>query len=442
MKYLFLRAGIFSLAIISILASCTNPPKKDHSNKAVYIGFSKGKYILYRNKKPFFIKGAAGYTNLKKLKEAGGNTIRTWDTVRLDSIIKNADAHGVAIIIGLPMPYNDNMDAFYKNDAKVEALFIRYRAIINKYKGHPAVLAWCLGNEVAFPLKPQYNKFYTVYNRFVDMIHHDDPDHPVTTTTINFKRKYMLSITLRTDIDFISLNIFGAIKTLKTDLQDFAWIWNGPFMITEWGIDGPWAGSVQTAWGAYIESTSNKKAEQYLNIYQKYMPVNSPGFLGSSVFYWGQKQETTFTWFSMFDKNGNMTASVNVMQYLWTGTWPQHHPPNINYMLVDGKGALDNLIYKPNVIVNANVLMIDSTGNKDLRYEWQIQPEDWFRVQHVYNQKAKKPLPHLIISESGEGVSFRTPLKEGPYRIFVSVYDKNGYFATTNTPFYVVDMNN
>jgi hypothetical protein len=134
-----------------------------------------------------------------------------------------------------------------------------------------------------------------------------------------------------------------------------------------------------------------------------------------------------------------MSASVNVMQYLWTASWPKHHPPDIKYMLVDGKGAKDNIIYKPNVVVKANVLMLNSTRKNDLRFEWQIQPEDWFRVQHIYNQKAQKPLTNLLISENKETVSFHTPLKEGPYRIFVTVYDKNGYFATTNTPFYVVE---
>jgi hypothetical protein len=84
-------------------------------------------------------------------------------------------------------------------------------------------------------------------------------------------------------------------------------------------LKGPWTTDAQNAWGAYIENTSTKKAEQYLTIYQKYMPVNDPGFLGSMVFYWGQKQELTPTWFSLFDENGAETEMVQVMQYLWTG---------------------------------------------------------------------------------------------------------------------------
>ena len=83
--------------------------------------------------------------------------------------------------------------------------------------------------------------------------------------------------------------------------------------------------------------------------------------------------------------------------------------------------------------------MADPSLNKNLRFEWFIQPEDWFRTQHFYNQKARKTLDSLCVSENQETATFKTPLKEGPYRIFVNIYDKNGYFASCNTPFYVVE---
>jgi len=408
-------------------------------NADVSIRYNNGAYTIYRFGKPFMVKGAAGTSYLKELKEAGGNTIRTWDTVGLQRILADAEANDIAVIVGLPMPYNDDMAAFYDNDAKVKAQFEKYRQLVARYKTSKAVLFWCLGNELAFPVKPQYNKFYQAFNHLVDMIHTDDPGHPVTTTMINFQQKNLVNIKLRTDIDFVSFNIFGALRHLDADLKEFQSVWNGPFLITEWGIDGPWPGHDQTAWGAYLENTSDKKAEQYYDIYTRYMPLKNPHFLGSLAFYWGQKQETTPTWFSLFDKYGNKSASVNVMQYLWTGKWPLQNPPKIKFMLVDGKGAKDNLIYKPNTIVNAQVWMSDITDNKDLRFEWSLQPEDWFRVQHFYNQKDKKSLDNLLVSENRDKLTFHAPAKEGPYRIFVNVYDKSGHFASCNTPFYVVE---
>lgn len=438
---LFLGAAFLLICAIAVFFFRNPYPGRFSalSSRSVYIRYSGGKYVLYRFGKPFIVKGGAGTSHLKELSEAGGNTIRVWDTIGLKQTLADAEANNIAVVVGLPMPYNDNMDAFYNNDAKVQALLNQYRILINYYKKKKAVLCWCLGNELTYPLKPKFYKFYVVFNCFVAMIHREDPDHPVTTTLINFEKQYLINIKLWTDIDFISFNIFGEIRHLNNNLNSFRLSWNGPFLITEWGIDGPWPGREQTVWGAFIESASNKKAEEYLNVYRYYLPAKNPNFLGSIVFFWGQKQETTPTWFSMFDKFGNKSQAVNVMQYLWRGKWPEHQAPNINYMLVDGKGARDNLIYRPNTVINAKVWMKDTTLNKELRFEWYVQPEDWFMVHNFYNQKPRQSIDSLFVSQKSESAVLHVPATEGPYRLYVNIYNPNGYFATCNTPFYVVE---
>ena len=165
--------------------------------------------MLYRFGKPFFIKGAAGTTHLAELRLAGGNTIRTWDTLGLDKILTDAERNNIAVVVGLPMPYNENMDAFYNNDKKVQEQFEQYRKFIIKYRGRRGVLCWCLGNELSYPFKPEYFKFYKTFNRLITMIHREDPDHPVTTTIMNFQTKYILNIKLWTHIDLYPL-IFSA----------------------------------------------------------------------------------------------------------------------------------------------------------------------------------------------------------------------------------------
>src|SRR5690606_27952295 len=103
------------------------------------------------------------------------------------------------------------------------------------------------------------------------------------------------------------------------DVESFSWVWRGPYLITEWGIDGPWEGTPQTPWGAWIEPTSTTKAAQYRQRYRQQMPINDRGFLGSLIFYWGQKQETTHTWFSLFDEHGNKTEAVAAAEEIWSG---------------------------------------------------------------------------------------------------------------------------
>lgn len=424
--------------IICLFIACVNKNTDNTGQKLVYIHSSDGKYIFYRNGQPFFIKGGAGYTCLKQLKDAGGNTIRLWDTLNIAKVLDSARYYNLAVIVGLPMPANDDMDAFYNNDDKVKKHLQQLTAIVNKYKHHPALLCWCVGNELAFPYKPNYNRFYNAFNNVIDMIHTDDPDHPVTTTIMTFQTKNIINLKLRTKVDFISFNIFGSIQTLKKDLENFKWFWSGPFLITEWGVEGPWLSGEQNAWGAYVENTSNKKAEQYLSVYKNYMPVDNNRFLGSLVFYWGQKQELTPTWFSLFDKNGAPTETVNVMQYVWTGKYGPAHAPLIKYMLVNGKGGYDNIFLKPDTTASAKTYMLgnDTAG---LTYKWELMPEDWYKKNGIFSEKSPRPLINAIIENKGDHIVFKTPAKEGPYRLLVYIYNKNGYFATCNTPVYVLN---
>ncbi|MFD1819773.1 Glycosyl hydrolases family 2, TIM barrel domain [Pseudarcicella hirudinis] len=436
-RTLLLKFFFSGLLSILFLSGCKTDSRE--KNGLVHIEQHSGKYIVFRNNKPFEIKGASGFTNLEQLSLAGGNTFRTWDTTNLSAILDEASRNHLAVIVGLPMPLNEGEElSFYSNEKAVAQLNAAYTTLVNKFRKHPALLFWCLGNELSFPNKPKYLKFYQSFNDLVDMIHRVDPDHPVTTTMINFHQKNVFNIKFRTDIDIISFNTFGGLRSLSEELKDFEWIWDGPFLVTEWGIDGPWPGHDQTLWGAYIEQTSTKKAEQYLAVYKKFMPVDNPRFLGALVFYWGSKQETTPTWFSLFDENGAASEAVGTMQYIWTNKWPARKPPRIKYMLLDNKGAKDNILYNPHTKVVARVLT-DHSDTSHYTYRWHIEPEDWYVYNYVANSRKQKPIDHLFIEEQDTTAIFRAPEREGPYRVFVSVYDRNGLFSTTNTPFYVVE---
>lgn len=431
-----LKLQCLLITIISILLFCIGCTHQNSNKKKgrVYIDYKNGKYTLYRNGQTFIVKGAAGYTNLKKLHEIGGNAIRTWDTTNIASILDEAQANNLAVVVGFYMPNSESLKDFYNDTVKVNTQFRAYKKIIEKYKNHPAVLMWCLGNELTFHYQLGYNNFYKCFNNLVDMMHQEDPDHPVTTTVINFPPRAIFIIKARTSIDLISFNIFGAISSLRKELKNFSWFWKEPYLITEWGIDAPNLNYQQTSWKAYIENTSTKKAEQYMQRYQNDMPVEDPRYLGSFIFYWGQKQEVTSTWFSLFSPDGSPTLSVEVAQYLWTGKWPPHDAPKINFMLVNNKGAQDNIIFKPSTVAHAQVSLLkpDSITN----VTWELYPEDWF--ENFRNVKKLDSVPNSIISSKLMEATFRTPNQEGPYRLFIFIHNKYGYFATCNTPIYVV----
>lgn len=427
-----------TIAIFCVFTSCLNS-KKPNKNGKVFISHEGKRYVLYRDGKPYTIKGAAGFTNLKQLHDAGGNTIRIWDTLHLGKVLDEAHANNITVIAGLPMPVSGIL-SYYNNDSAVAVQYKGFAAIVNRYKSHPALLMWCLGNEVDFPYKPMFKNFYGTYNKLLKMIHKEDPDHPVTTALVNFERRCIYNIRLKIpDLDLISINTFGSLYDLQKNLEKFSWFWDGPFLITEWGVKGPWESDL-TAWNAPIEYNSTVKAEQYLQLYEHSMPVNDPRFLGACVFLWGQKQEVTHTWFNLYAANGAASETVNVMQYIWTGKWPPHKAPELKEMLLEGKHAKDNIILNANSEHTAEVLM-KLPSVEGIRIHWEILEEDWY-VKNWYETSAKKPDAYdsLLFSVKGYQARFRTPSREGPYRIFATFYDNNGYFSSTNTPFYVVEQ--
>jgi len=256
----------------------------EHPDRKVWIKSDGNDYQLYKDGKPFKINGIAGYTHLKELSEAGGNTIRTWDTTHLDQILKEANQYHLSVVVGLYLPDNRTMQYFYDDEQKTAQQLATVTAFIRKYRNDPAILCWCLGNELNFPFRWKYRSFYPAYNRLIDMIHREDPNHPVTTTMVNVQPKNVFNIRWRTGIDFISLNLFGGLRTLKEDIDQLNWFWRGPYLITEWGIDGPWDKHPQTKWQSYLETNSAIKARDYASLYRDYIPKSDPRFLGSLVF--------------------------------------------------------------------------------------------------------------------------------------------------------------
>jgi hypothetical protein len=168
------------------------------------------------------------------------------------------------------------------------------------------------------------------------------------------------------------------------------------------------------------------------------MPTESNRFVGASVFFWGYKQETTHTWFSIFDRQGAKSEPVSTMKYIWTGKALDETFPAVSKMLVDQRGARDNILLTPSQQITAEVLLSEQKDSIKTVH-WEIYREDWFKKNNNENStKFQNPLPGLLSSSQGLKASFTTPAQEGPYRIFATVYDYKGNFATCNVPFYVL----
>jgi hypothetical protein len=397
-------------------------------------GFS----VLTADRKPFFIKGAGGHSHMDVLRDVGGNTVRTWDTVNLAQILDSAAHQQLKVMAGFYIVDPAKFESFYDDSAKVNAQFRSVQKIIKRYKSHPSLLMWCVGNELDFPISPFAFKFYNAYNRIIDMIHADDPNHPATTAVYNFSRKAIINLRLRTDIDILSFNIYNNSYKFKEELNEMTWFWNGPYLLSEWGIDGPWEGTAHTIWGAYIEPSSTQKAKVYAERYLTDMPVKDSRFLGSFIFYWGHKQETTHTWFSLFEENGARSETINKLRFIWKKESSPFEAPQIDYMLLNKRRAADNILLNSKTISSAAVQLLAPVTDSD-RVVWELYPEDWYQSNQRANRRFLKPINVSIRPTGNLAVQFEVPEQEGPYRLFATIYDKHGNFSTCNTPFYVLN---
>ena len=409
-----------------------------NENHTVYLKKDSTNFKLFRNGKHFKMRGATGKTQLKSLAAIGGNTIRVYDTINIKSVLDDAHHNKLAVIVEIPIPKNSNNYNFYASEENTIQLKNDVKKFVRKYKNHPALLLWNLGNELDYPLTINKNSFINTFNNLIDIIHQEDRNHLVSTTLIP-SLSQTLGIHLHSSkIDLLGFNAFGNLKRINPLIKKVSYISTTlPYFIAEYGINGPWEEKM-TPWQVPIEQTSTKKAEQYTNTYNNFVE-NNENSLGDLVFYWGQKQEHTHTWFSIFDEHGRKSEVFYAIKSYWGNTTSkQELPPQIKYLLIDGKGANDKLVFSTNTQKNIEVLLeTQSPKDSTFVYKWEVYAEGW-----DYNQTEKEDKPKKILETDAvlnkKTLAFSVPQKEGAYRVFVYIYDDKGNFSTSNIPFYAL----
>ncbi|MCF8344026.1 MAG: DUF4038 domain-containing protein [Bacteroidales bacterium] len=396
----------------------------------------EGGYQLYVDDQPFFIKGAGlEGGSIEALAEHGGNAMRTWRTDNHfrtgQEILDQAHKRGVKVCMGLEIA-RERHGFDYNDSVSVREQFEYAKAEVLKYKDHPALLAWGIGNELNLHYTNQ--KVWNAVNEISEMIHELDPYHPTTTMLAGADHEVVNAVLKRCpSLDFLSFQLYGDIINLPGYLEEGKY--DGPFVVSEWGATGHWE-VAKTSWGRPIEQTSHEKAMSYKNRYQQVIEPLKGKCLGSFVFLWGQKQERTPTWYGMFLESGEDTESIDVMQFLWTGSWPDNRSPVLNAFLLNGKTAYDNLKLKKGMTYTASVSVTDHE-NDQLLYRWEIMPEVPKNMQSDGGDFEQRPKSVMMKETKQDQISFAAPNEPGQYRIFVYAFDANNNGATANIPFMV-----
>ncbi|QQL48920.1 glycoside hydrolase family 2 TIM barrel-domain containing protein [Mucilaginibacter ginkgonis] len=387
-------------------------------------------YMLMRNGKPYFIKGAGGTNYMERLARYGGNSLRTWDTRNGGEILEKAQSLGLTVTMGLNVA-RERHGFNYDDTAAVRKQLETLRAEVRKYRNYPALLIWGIGNELNLEYKNP--KVWDAVNDIAKMIHQEDPDHPATTMLAGVNPEVMKEIIARCpDIDLLSVQVYGGLAKVPDEIK--ATHWTKAYMVTEWGPTGHWE-SLQTPWKASIEETSSQKAMVYKSRYEASI-AKDKNCLGSYVFLWGQKQERTPTWYGLFTEAGEENEVVDVMQYLWTGKYPANRAPHLSTLMLDGKQSSDFIYLQPGKSYALNYNVTDANGDT-LTPRWELLPES----TDLKNGGDRESRPQAIvgsvkISKPGEA-TLKAPNQAGAYRIFLYISDGKNKVATGNIPFYV-----
>ena len=391
-----------------------------------------GKWQLLREGQAFYIKGAVGWQQFDVLEDCSANSVRTRASKRS---LDQARKYGMAAMADLPVR-GERSGMNWGDQGRVAEQKQRVLEIVNRLKDHPALMFWVVGNELDWipPGRPHHPQLWDRLNDIAIEIKRIDPHHPVLTVvgTGKFETKIRHIARHCTDFDLLGINTYGDMSQV---VQLASKHWPGPFVIAEWGPTGHWQ-VPKTEWRVPIEQTSTEKAQAIFDRCTGTILPNRSRCLGSFVFLWGQKQETTHTWYGMF-RDGLRTESVDVMEYFWSGSWPPNRAPAVLSLAIQGFSD-ENIYLEPDKTYQACVICYDSDYDV-LTFEWDIRPEVEIPANSYAGglEEPSRLIPGLIEAGQGQRMKFTSPATDGPYRLFVQVTDGRDHAGYANLPFYV-----
>jgi len=420
-----LLSGLMLLCLTMMGCNAADGPSK------VEIVGVPGAYQLLRGGQPYRPSGAGAVAgSLESLKAHGANSIRTWH-VGDGQILDDAQALGLSVSLCLDVG-RERLGFDYNDEGAVAAQLHRFRQQVDRFKNHPALLTWIIGNELN--LEARNPKVWDAVNEIAEMIHEVDPNHPVTTALAGLGAQDVELLRSRAPaLDFYSTQVYGGIMGLDRAMDALGL--TEPLMVTEWGTVGHWE-VPSTDWQAPIELTSAAKAAQYVAGYEQVIKANPGRIIGAYAFLWGQKQERTPTWYGTLMETGERTEAADALQYIWQGVWPRNRAPSVSLIRLAGETANQSVVGVAGMRLQADVVALDAE-NDALTYRWTVRPESQAKEIGGDPEVVPSPVPNLISLPSGAKVAVLMPPQPGAYRLFVEVLDDAGGVGHANLPFYV-----
>jgi len=241
--------------------------------------------------------------------EMGVNAVRTWGTNEsTPALLDLAQKYGIKILLGIWMRHGrcgnegaDNFDWINDNDGKKTQRLLAL-AVVRKYKDHPSLLGWSLGNEVTLNISTDDEKI--AYARYLEevafQIRKIDPNHIIAsvsawTTDIPYWVKYCDSI------DLYGINAYGyGVYALPMELKKLGI--SKPYFLGEFGVTGEWSVKADSN-GVKVEPKDSEKYEVFAKHWSESEAKQGEHFCGGFLFNFGNDLDFGGIWLNFFIHN-------------------------------------------------------------------------------------------------------------------------------------------
>jgi hypothetical protein len=390
-----------------------------------------GDFVLLRDGKPYYVKGIGGSVNFELAAASGANSVRTWGTGGLAQLVPEARKHGLSVAVGF---WLDKNPGSYANEGYKNRLRDEVRNVVSQWAKDPAILCWVIGNETNHGADT--DDTWKFIGELAKLCKDLDKDHPVMTVQAHPGAQTMdRMVNFAPAIDILGVNSYAGVTSWPNLLGGTTY--KGPYIVTEWGVNGHWE-VAKTKHGAPIEQTSTEKSVVFAERYA-FIVSQKERCLGSYAFLWGQKQERTPTWYSLFVEtlpqvgiSGEATGMVDALSKAWSGTAPGNLAPTVEPLRIQGRPVREYQSNGKPFVVN----VVASDPNRDkLTYRYEVMAE----ATQLGSGGSFEDRPASVSdawTAKGPEVTV-TVGKPGNYRLFAYVLDGKGKVGTANLPFWV-----
>lgn len=389
--------------------------------------------------KPFEIKGVTfGFNEdvtdydkyFKDLQFLGVNSIRTWSTGKeTQALLDAAEKYNIKIMMGIWMRHglagmeDDDTFNYLKDTEGMQAMYDGAIEFVKKYKDHPAVLTWGIGNEVYLNIAtdPEKEAYSKLLERICKEIKKIDPNHPITsveawTFGMDWWQKHVPSI------DIYGLNVYGAgADLLQSELEKRNI--DKPYLISEFGVRGEWD-IKQEVNGVKVEPNDQQKYDAIAKGYQDWI-TSKPNNLGVYVFHYSSGTDHMAPWLLMH-YDGKKRPQYWATREAYTGEKPINSVPEIAEFTISKNES------KSKVWLPVNLKVSD-------------EENDALSVSFSYNQRTgsrkrrDQVLPLVHRGSLEQGFEIQLPQENGPVKVYAKVEDTSENIGIASTGIIIKD---